>query len=116
VDDSAQVCEGLMHLLECIPGVDAIDQAGTLAQALERARLQPPTLVILDICLPDGQGFDIIHKLKLQHPSPRIAMFSLKSDKCYRDKCSSLGADGFFDKATGIEDLLDEVRVQASIN
>ena len=81
VDDSS-----LIGLLERIAGVDAIDQAASLAQAVLRIQLQPPALVVLDLRLPDGLGCDLIPILKRHEPGIRIALLTFHADDSYRKR------------------------------
>ena len=115
VEDSVLI-SGLLHdLLAGLPGIGRIDQAATLALALQSVRREAPTLVILDLQLPDGNGMQIIGTLKQLSPELRIAVLTLHADNAYRQQCLALGADWFFDKATDIDELLCQVRQQAAL-
>ena len=116
VEDSALISCLLRDLLTGLPGVGRIEQTGTLAQAMQSAHKTVPTLVILDLQLPDGNGMQIIDSLKLLSADLRIAVLTLHADNAYRHKCLSLGADWFFDKATDIDTLLGLVRQQAALH
>ncbi len=114
VDDSKPIRDCLRGLLKSIAGVASVAEAGTLAQALQSAWFDPPTLVILDLRLPDGLAMQIIGTLKQISPKLRVAVLTIHADDGYRTQCLSLGADWFFDKATEFEQLLDVVRQQAA--
>jgi DNA-binding NarL/FixJ family response regulator len=115
VDDSEPIRIRLCSLLAGIPGTSTIDQAGTLSEALARVRLCPPELVILDLHLPDGLGLEIIASLKHTNPGLRVAILTLFGYSNYRQRCLTLGADWFFDKACQFDDLLDVVRQQVDL-
>jgi DNA-binding NarL/FixJ family response regulator len=116
VDDSRPIRDSLRGLLARIAGIASVAEAGTLAQALQSTRLDPPTLVILDLHLPDGLATKIIGALKQISPKLRIAVLTIHADNGYRTQCLALGADWFFDKATEFENLLDVVRQQVALN
>lgn len=116
VDYSDLIRTSLQALLGSIDGITSIREARTLKEALNSARLEPPTLVILDLALPDGLGTRVIKPLKRISPTPRIAMLTLLAGPAYRERCLQLGADWFFDKACDIEDLLEVVRQHAALN
>lgn len=116
VDDSEPVRKSLLAVMAGIPGIDAIDQASTLAQALTSARRSLPTLVILDLHLPDGNGMDIIQTLKQIAPAMQLAVLTLHAHDSDRGKCLALGADWFFDKAAEFDQLMDVVRGQAALS
>jgi DNA-binding NarL/FixJ family response regulator len=113
VDDSDELRSRLCSLFESIPGITAIEQAATLSAALESVQRSPPTMLILDLHLPDGLGMNIIGRLKQVEPKLLIAVLTLYGQSSYRERCLALGADWFFDKAGEFDLLLDLVRQQA---
>jgi two-component system response regulator DevR len=114
VDDSEPIRTRLCCLLQSIPGITAIDQASTLATALDCVRHNAPMLVVLDLYLPDGLGLDIIATLKHLSPRLQVAMLTLHGKDSYRQNCLARGADWFFDKAGEIDALLLLVRQQVA--
>jgi DNA-binding NarL/FixJ family response regulator len=113
VDSSKQVRTSLRALLGSVEGVTAIRETALLSEAMDSARQDPPTMVILDLALPDGLSTEIIKPLKRLSPTLRIAMLTLLAGSVYRARCLHLGADWFFDKATDIDALLEVVRQHA---
>lgn len=116
VDDSELIRASLHALLKSVAGISSIREAATLGQALDSVRQDPPTLVILDMRLPEGLGMDIIQPLKQLVPTVLIAMFTLHANQVYRKRCLALGADWFFDKLDATEPLLEVVRQHAAEN
>jgi DNA-binding NarL/FixJ family response regulator len=113
VDDSEQIRTSLRALLGSVAGIASIREASTLSEALASVQAGPPTLVILDMSLPDGLGMDIIKPLKQLAPALLIAVFTIHADPIYSERCMALGADWFFDKATETDALLEVVRQHA---
>ncbi|MBV5297563.1 MAG: response regulator transcription factor [Rhodoferax sp.] len=117
VDDSDLIRASLRALLGSVAGIAAIREATTLAEALDSVRRDPPTLVILDMNLPDGLGIDIIQQLKQRCSHALwLAVLTIHADPLYRQRCLALGADWFFDKATETDLLLEVVRQFAAQN
>jgi len=116
VDDSDLIRASLRRLLGSVVGIATIGEASTLGEALESVRINPPSLVILDLNLPDGLGMDIISQLKQMSPTLWLAVLTIHADPGYRQRCLALGADWFFDKATEIDPLLEVVRQLAAQN
>jgi DNA-binding NarL/FixJ family response regulator len=114
VDDSELIRTSLRSLLGSVEGIASIREAATLGEALDCAQCDPPTLVIMDLHLPDGFGMHIIHQLKQFAPLLWIAVLTNHSAPVYRQRCLDLGVDWFFDKTTEVEELLEVVRQQAA--
>jgi DNA-binding NarL/FixJ family response regulator len=76
VDDSELILGSLLHLLDGVAGIDSIATASTLAQARESAARIQPTLIVLDLSLPDGHGHSVIAPLKGLVGGVKIAVLS----------------------------------------
>ncbi len=73
VDDDEVLRQVLRRVLTR-EGYDAIE-AGSVAEALERARQQPPALALIDLRLPDGDGVEVAQQLSQQiGPFPFLLM------------------------------------------
>lgn len=104
VDDSTLIIHRLRNLLEGLPGLAEIDNAGTYGEALERLSVPTkPDIVLLDINLPDRSGIDLLRHIRRHHPEMIVIMLSNQGGKFYRDLCRHLGAAFFIDKSTEFE-------------
>lgn len=90
----------------------AIEEAMTAKEGLEKAKLAPPDLIILDIMLPGGMnGFDALEKLK-QDPKlkdiPVVILTNLDSEK---DSALKIGAVDYIIKSTtSIKDVVGRIK------
>ena len=88
------------------------DSAAALREAL--AKHEPPDALLLDIMLPDGDGFDILAGLR-NHPTHAllpVVMLTVKSDRADIERGLALGADGYITKPYSkklLEDVLWQV-------
>lgn len=80
-------------------------------QALERLRQQPPDLLILDLMLPDMDGFDVCRRLR-GHCTLPIIMISGRSGEIDRIIGLELGADAYLVKPFGPTDLAARIDAQ----
>jgi len=108
-DDSVLIRSSLRRLVSSVPGVGHIGEAATLAETLQSVERDRPSLVILDLNLPDDPDLSLIVRLKQRFPTLMIAVLTLYASPGYRQHCQTLGADWFFDKACDIDDLLKTV-------
>lgn len=116
VDDSEPIRTSLRGLLERVPGVTRIEEAATLAEALQSVQQDAPHLVVLDLHLPDGHGTQIIGALKQLAPNMQVAVLTLHAEQAFCHKCLALGADWFFDKTSEFEKLVEVVCQQTKLN
>jgi len=110
VEDSSVVRERLASLLAESKGIEVVGQAARAAEAIEAFQQLRPQVVILDLQLAEGTGFDVLKNLKQQRPAPLILVLTNYAYPQYRQKCLELGADFFFDKATEFDQVLKVVR------
>jgi two-component system, OmpR family, KDP operon response regulator KdpE len=107
VDDEPQILRALRTSLRAA-GYE-VASAGTAADALAAAALQPPEAVILDLILPDGNGVHVCRELRTWSTTPVIVLSAVGEE---RDKVDALdaGADDYVTKPVGIEELLARLR------
>jgi two-component system KDP operon response regulator KdpE len=86
-----------------------VDTATDASEALTKAALTPPDLVILDLMLPDGDGADVSRQLRdwLRAPILLISAVGEEGDKI---RALDAGADDYLTKPFGIGELLARVR------
>ena len=108
VDDHTLFRTGLRLIVQDHPGVDAIFEAGTVAEA---CALRPETvdLVLLDIQMPGMSGLDGLRLLRQAFPRARIVLVSasVAPDAVYEAR--TRGADGFLPKSASGADILEAI-------
>jgi two-component system response regulator RegX3 len=107
VEDERSISGPLADALER-EGFDAT-VAATAAEALERARQVEPDLVLLDLMLPDGSGFDVCRELRSERDVP-IVMLTARGDEADRIVGLELGADDYVVKPFSAREVIARVR------
>jgi two-component system, OmpR family, KDP operon response regulator KdpE len=87
-----------------------VSEAENGATALEQLRRGSPEILVLDLGLPDIDGFDIIERLRGQGSAIPIVVLSSRSDETGKVKALDLGADDYVTKPFGIDELLARIR------
>src|SRR5689334_9900561 len=82
--------------------------AGTVAEALELARTAPD-LVLLDVMLPDGSGFDVCRELRQTSRVP-IIMLTARGEEADRVVGLELGADDYVVKPFSAREVVARIR------
>jgi CheY-like chemotaxis protein len=97
VDDDAAV-RGLVVRILRSWGHTAIGEAGSVAEALAYADAQRPDVVLVDVGLPDGDGFSLTRRLRGKPWPMRVVVFSSDADPANIAAAARAGAIGFFPK------------------
>ena len=111
VDDHAVVRAGLMSLLNAQPDIEVAAAVGTVTEALEQIRARALDLVILDVGLPEKNGWDLLKTLHtLDGPHPPVLILSAQREEEYAVQAFRLGAAGYLSKDAPSERLVLAVR------
>jgi two-component system OmpR family response regulator len=88
----------------------SVESAGTGAQALSAVSSFHPHLIVLDVMLPDMEGFDVAQRLGAQHA--RVPIIYLTARDATEDKIRglSLGGDDYVTKPFSLEELVARIR------
>ena len=109
VDDDAAVRRLIVRILRSAGHV-VVGEAGSVADALDRAEALRPDIALVDIGLPDGDGFSLTRQLRAKPWPMRIVIFSSDADRTNADAAERAGAVGFLPKdelaSPGLERLI----------
>ena len=106
VEDEISITEPLAEALRS-EGFET-QVAGTVAEALELAR-GAPDLVLLDVMLPDGSGFDVCRELRQSSRVP-IIMLTARGEEADRVVGLELGADDYVVKPFSAREVVARIR------
>ncbi len=106
VDDHEVVRLGLRALLDRHPNFTVVDEAGTAREAIQKALLHRPDIVVMDIRMPGRSGIDACRDIVAQLPETRVIMLtSYAEDELLFDAIEA-GACGYVLKQIGSDDLI----------
>jgi DNA-binding response OmpR family regulator len=107
VEDEESIVEPLREALGR-EGFDA-NVARTAAEALELARSAEPDVVLLDVMLPDGSGFDVCRELRRDSAVP-IIMVTARGEEADRVVGLEIGADDYVTKPFSAREVVARIR------
>jgi DNA-binding NarL/FixJ family response regulator len=110
VDDHPVVREGLALQVATQPGLEVCGEAEDVAGALALLESARPDLVIVDISLKNGNGLDLIRRIKDRQGSVRVLVWSMYPENLYAERALRAGAQGYLNKGRATRRLLDAIR------
>jgi DNA-binding NarL/FixJ family response regulator len=105
VDDHADFRSLARTLLQA-EGFEVVGEAHDCVSAVEAVRRLAPELVLLDVQLPDGNGFDVAERLASGRDSPVVVLISSRDASTYRRHLAESPARGFIAKSDLTGDAL----------
>jgi YesN/AraC family two-component response regulator len=109
-DDSSFINDRLPGLLAEISGVEVIGKARDGDEALNSIVKLDPDVVILDIRMPGKNGIEVLAELKKGNPKLKVIILTNYPYPQYKQKCTELGAEYFFEKSNDFEKLFNVLK------
>lgn len=109
-DDHYVFREGVRTLLDTLPEVEVVGEAGTVADVVSEAERLRPDVVLMDLQLPDGSGIDATVRVLEAVPSARVLVLTMFREQSHVARAVDAGARGFLPKDAGPEEIIRSVR------
>jgi len=113
VEDHRLMFEGLSSLLAEYPDINVLGVATTVADAVAKATLLKPDLVLMDFRLPDGDGAQAGERIRAKLPDTAILFLSADPSESAMMRAVEAGASGYVSKAASAEELVGSIRKAA---
>jgi DNA-binding NarL/FixJ family response regulator len=113
VDDHQIFREALQRLLLSVSDLEVVGQACNGAEVLELARTTAPTVVCMDINLPDINGIEVTRALRIALPEVKVVALSAYLEQRYVLEMLKAGASAYVTKSEGCDELLHAIRAAA---
>jgi two-component system, NarL family, invasion response regulator UvrY len=114
VDDHMVVREGLKRILADVEDIQVQAEAGNSVEALALLRERDFDLVLLDLSLPGRTGLELLRMIKDEQPKLPVLVLSAYSEDQYAIRALKDGADGFLNKQSAPELLVNAIRKVAA--
>lgn len=112
IDDHPLMRDAVTRALANLPVNGRVDTAATLAEALAKLSEEVPVdLALLDLQLPDAEGFEALRTLRRECPECPVVVLSGDLDGQTILQCLEMGAAGYIPKTLHSEAVMNALRV-----
>lgn len=106
VDDHLLFLEGLQYLLRT-QGIEVVGTANDGKEALLKARILKPNIILMDIKMPYCNGLDALRLIKAEMPDIHIVMLTISENEEDIINAAKYGASGYLLKNTKSKELVE---------
>jgi DNA-binding NarL/FixJ family response regulator len=110
VDDHPIVRQGLRRMIELTPDLTVCAEAQSEREARTAIRECMPDVMIVDISLGQGDGFELVRDVHAHYPSLPMLVLSMHDEIIYAERMLAAGARGYIMKHAAPEQLLLALR------
>jgi DNA-binding NarL/FixJ family response regulator len=104
-DDHTLVRAGIRALLEKLPGVEVVGEAGDGREVLNLVKLHQPDVVLMDISMPGLNGLEAALRMAKEFPDVRVVILSMHHNEEYVWRALKAGVAGYLLKKSATAEL-----------
>ena len=108
-DDHPVVRDGLRALFEQLPDMELVAEAATGAEAVRAAVTERPDVVIMDLGMPDMDGFDATREITKVAPDVAVLVLTMTEDGQTMSRALRAGAKGYLLKGATKDEIVRAV-------
>ena len=105
VDDSEILRQRLKRLISAVPNTQICGEAGEIDKAVELIKKLTPDVIIIDVQLLDGLGFDVYDQVVSENYKPVTIILTNYPTQQYLKMCNARNIHYFFDKTADFEKI-----------
>jgi two-component system NarL family response regulator len=114
IEDHRMVREALCEVLQKVPDIEVVGEAGDAREGLKLAIELAPDVVVLDIRLPDLNGIEVAARLRDAGSSAKLVALSAFADKRFVTAMLRSGASAYVTKSAAGTELVRAIRAVAA--
>ena len=110
VDDHPLFREGIGAIINCQPDMSIVGMASKGAEAIEAFRTLKPDVTLMDLCLPDLNGLDVLMAIRSEFPEARIIVLTTFERDAEIQRALKAGARGYLLKSMPAQQMIETIR------
>lgn len=113
-DDHPVLMQGLCHMMAAESGLEVVAKASNGLEALKEIKSYKPEVVVLDIDMPELDGFGVVRALRDEKISVEVIFLTIHREEDFFNEAINLGAKGYVLKDSALTDIVSCVKLVAS--
>lgn len=113
VDDHALIRQGLRRAFEQTDDLEVVGEAASVDEAQALVRSLRPQVAVVDVNLGDGNGIDLVKRLRGEHPAMGLVVCTMYEGDDHLLGALEAGASGFVLKSAPAGDVIAAARQAA---
>lgn len=110
VDDHELVRTALSCMLDDVTGVQVVGQAASGEEAVQKASLLQPDVVLMDVRMPGIGGVEATRRILRNHSEIRVIALTAYDDDPFPNRLLQAGAVGYITKDSNLDEMLSAIR------
>lgn len=110
VEDQPKILKSQIKLLQEFDDIEIVGEALSGESALEKIPEVHPEVLLLDLGLPQMSGIDVTRRVKSEHPSIEVLIFTIFDEEEKVTEAIVAGAAGYLLKGTPVERIVEAIR------
>ncbi len=104
-DDHTLFRKSLGMLVNSFTDMQVVLEAGNGSELLDKLQNTPADVLLLDLQMPEMDGFETAKRIKERHPDMKVLILTLMSETDIIDRVIKMGVNGYFTKNTPPQEL-----------
>jgi DNA-binding NarL/FixJ family response regulator len=110
VDDHTLVRNGIMAMLQNLPDMKVISEAGDGTTAIIKVDEEKPDIILMDIMMPNMSGFETAKIIREKYPDVKVVFLSMEVNEQFISEAIAAEASGYIPKDSNRDELLQAIR------
>lgn len=113
-DDHPIFRQGLRQIIESDPGLEVVAEAGDGNEALQRIEETKADIAILDVDMPQRDGFEIARAVEERRLGTGIIFLTMHKDERFFNAALDAGVKGYVIKDSAVTDIINSIKLVAA--